>query len=148
MLNWIIQTYPGKELMRSWQLNIDPSLIKPLLDEETIIKLQNMYLEKMQDNYNDWMRNTIGLESSDWKGSKDPDLDENNAFLTTAPLLIFKMIDENLLVASTISGDMTNKVFVLSLKEVANFGRLYRDAIVDYKSKYFRDRTTVLLFTR
>lgn len=134
--------------MRSWQLNIDPSLIKPLLDDETIIKLQNMYLEKMKDNYNEWMRNALSLESSDWKSSNDPELDENNAFHTSAPKIIFQMIDENLQVAATISSEMTNKVFVLSLGEVSNFGKLYRDAIIDYKSKYFRDRTTVLLFTR
>ena len=58
------------------------------------------------------------------------------------------MIDENLQVAATISAEMTNKVFVMSLGQVVNFGQLYRETIIDYKSKYFRDRTTVLLFTR
>ena len=148
VLNWIIQTYPGPELMKSTDLQINPKLVKPLLDQATIDKLQEDYLTKMKDNYNEWMKNALNLESGDWKSSQDPELDENNSFHTTAPKIIFQMIDENLQVASTISSEMTNKVFVLSLGEVVNFGNLYREAIVDYKSKYFRDRTTVLLFTR
>ena len=148
VLNWIIQTYPGSELMKSWTLKINPNLIKPLLDQKTIETLQEDYLIKMKDNYNEWMRNALSLESADWKSSNDPELDENNSFHTSAPKIIFQMIDENLQVAATISSEMTNKVFVLSLGQVVNFGHIYREAIVDYKSKYFRDRTTVLLFTR
>ncbi len=148
ILNWIIQTYPGEELMRSWNLKIDPSLIKPLLEDETIEKLQQEYLEKIEENYKEWMRNALSLEAGDWKSTNDPELDENNAFLTSAPKHIFHMIDDNLQVAATISPEMTNKVFAMSLKQVVNFSRDYRDAIVEYKSKYFRDRSTVLLFTR
>ena len=40
VLTWIIQTYPGEELMQSWNLQIDKALIKPLLDDETIENLQ------------------------------------------------------------------------------------------------------------
>merc|ERR1719361_549155 len=126
--------------MKSTDLQINPKLVKPLLDQATIDKLQEDYLTKMKDNYNEWMKNALNLESGDWKSSQDPELDENNSFHTTAPKIIFQMIDENLQVASTISSEMTNKVFVLSLGEVVNFGNLYREAIVDYKSKYFRDR--------
>jgi exocyst complex component 3 len=92
----------------------------------------------MHDNYNEWMRNALSLESADWRSSNDPELDENNSYHTSAPKIIFQMIDENLQVAATISPELTNKVFALSLGEVANFGNLYREAIVDYKSKYFR----------
>lgn len=148
MLNWIIATYPGEDLMSSWTLKIDADLIKPLLDQETITQLQLEYIQKMEDNYKEWMRNALSLEFADWKSSNDPELDENNAFHTSAPKIIFQMIDENLQVAATISAEMTNKVFVMSLGQVVNFGKLYRDTIIDYKNKYFRDRTTVLLFTR
>ena len=53
------------------------------------------------------------------------------------------MIDENLQVASTISPELTSKVLVLGMTEVTNFGTMYRNAVVDYKNKYFRDRTAV-----
>lgn len=148
MLNWILVTYPGEELMRSWNLKVDPSLIKDLLDENAISQLQQDYLDKMEENYKEWMKNALSLEAGDWKGSNDPELDENNAFHTSAPKIIFQMIDENLQVAATISPEMTNKVFVLSLGQGVNFSRDYRDAIIKYKNEYFRDRTTVLYFTR
>ena len=148
VLNWIIQTYPGEDLMRSWHLNISPKLIQPLLDEETIENLQKDYVNKLEDKFREWMKNALSLEAGDWKGTNDPELDENNAFQTSVPKIIFTMIDENLQVAATISPEMTNKVLVLSLTQGVNFSRDYRDAIIDYKNKYFRDRTTVLYFTR
>ena len=52
--------------------------------------------------------------------------------------IIFFQVDENLQVAATISSEITNKVFVLSLSEIVNFGENYKSAVVDYKSKYFR----------
>ena len=53
------------------------------------------------------------------------------------------MMDENLQVASTISNELTSKVLVLSMSEVANFGQMYKNSVIDYKNKYFRDRTAV-----
>jgi hypothetical protein len=53
------------------------------------------------------------------------------------------MMDENLQVASTISPELTSKVLVLSMNEVSNFGRMYQSSVMDYKNKYFRDRTAV-----
>ena len=53
------------------------------------------------------------------------------------------MMDENLQVASTISPELTSKVLVLGINEVTNFGVMYKNAVGDYKNKYFRDRTAV-----
>lgn len=148
ILSWIIQTYPGGELMCSDTLNIPRDKIKPLLDNQTIEELQKQYLQNMQDNYVEWMKNALSLEASDWKSERNPELDNENCFHTSAPKIIFQMIEENLQVAATISPELTNKVFVLSMGEVANFGLMYRDAIVEFKSRYFRDRTTISLFTQ
>ncbi len=57
--------------------------------------------------------------------------------------LLLQMMDENLQVASTISPELTSKVLVLSMNEVSNFGRMYQSSVMDYKNKYFRDRTAV-----
>ena len=40
VLSWVIQTYPGKELMADLSLGIPQSKVKPLLDAETVIRLQ------------------------------------------------------------------------------------------------------------
>ena len=45
VLSWIIQTYPGKELMSSPNLGIPADKVKPLLDQDTIQKLESQYLE-------------------------------------------------------------------------------------------------------
>lgn len=149
VLTWIIQTYPGEELMQSWNLQIDKALIKPLLDDETIEKLQKDYSDKLEGNYKEWMKNALSLEAADWKSANDgPELDENNRLQTSIARTVFQMVDENLQVAATISLELTNKLLVRSLEQFINFSKDYRDAIVDYKSKYFRDRTTVLYFTR
>jgi hypothetical protein len=46
-------------------------------------------------------------------------------------------------VAQTISSELVNKVFVLSVGEVCKYGDMYRKAIVDYKTAYFKDRSKV-----
>lgn len=40
VLSWVIQTYPGKDLMADLSLGIPQSKVKPLLDAETVIRLQ------------------------------------------------------------------------------------------------------------
>jgi exocyst complex component 3 len=45
VLSWIIQTYPGKELMGDPSLGIPAAKIKPLLGKETIAGLEQEYLE-------------------------------------------------------------------------------------------------------
>ena len=48
VLTWAIQTYPGEELMQSWNLKVSPALIKPLLEEKDIEMLQQEYLDKLE----------------------------------------------------------------------------------------------------
>ena len=45
LLSWIIQTYPGQELMRNPSLGIPPDKIKPLLDNTVIEDLEAKYLQ-------------------------------------------------------------------------------------------------------
>ena len=63
--------------------------------------------------------------------------------LKKSKIIFFQMMDENLQVASTISQELTSKVLVLSMNQVANFGQMYKNSVMDYKNKYFRDRTAV-----
>lgn len=45
LLSWVLNTYPGNELMGSSELNIDVSTLPPLLSKETMQKLQDEYLQ-------------------------------------------------------------------------------------------------------
>jgi len=148
VLSWVIQTYPGKELMADLSLGIPQSKVKPLLGAETVIRLQAEYLDNMRKNYSGWMRNTINAEMEDWKKSDDPELDTETCFHTQAPIIVYQMIDENLQVAQTISGELVNKVLLLSMEEVTRYGKMYKGSIIDYKDRYFKDRGTISRFTR
>ena len=148
VLSWIVQTYPGKDLMASPSLGIPPDMVRPLLDAETIADLNKEYLDNMKKNYGDWMRNTLSQEVDDWKKEDDPETDSDGCFQTSAPIIIYQMIDENLQVAATISPELVNKVLVLSMAEVAYYGRLYRNAIIEYKNGYFKNRKTITHFTK
>ena len=48
MLSWIIQTYPGKELMGNEKLQIPKESIQPLLDAKTVENLEEQYLLNMK----------------------------------------------------------------------------------------------------
>uniref|UniRef100_A0A0K2T962 Exocyst complex component 3like [Megachile rotundata] n=1 Tax=Lepeophtheirus salmonis TaxID=72036 RepID=A0A0K2T962_LEPSM len=47
ILSWILQTYPGKEMMRNINLQISSDKILPLLNTATMEKLQKEYLNKI-----------------------------------------------------------------------------------------------------
>jgi hypothetical protein len=39
LLSWVLQTYPGPELLRHQDVNIDPTSLGPILSDSTIEKL-------------------------------------------------------------------------------------------------------------
>ncbi|XP_060803680.1 exocyst complex component 3 isoform X2 [Amyelois transitella] len=45
LLSWVLNTYPGNELMGNSELNIDVSTLPQLLSEDIMKKLENEYLE-------------------------------------------------------------------------------------------------------
>merc|ERR1719447_1945610 len=79
---------------------------------------------------------------------KDPEVDMDGYISTASPVTIYQMVDENLQVSATISQDLVYKVLLLGIEQVSNFGRLYRSAIIDFKSAFFKDRTQFGQYTR
>lgn len=45
LLSWVLNTYPGHELMGNSELNIDVSTLPQLLSEEIMKKLEDEYLQ-------------------------------------------------------------------------------------------------------
>lgn len=45
LLSWVIQTYPGKELMADPMLRIPKDKVSPLLDSQTLENVQKEYLD-------------------------------------------------------------------------------------------------------
>ena len=112
-----------------------------------------VYLENMRSNYELWMGNTIRQEAEDWSGEAEPELDVENCFYTSTPVLVnryegrvdccvsscnnnppFKrMIEDNLLVSKTISDGLVLKTWRLSQESLLTFGHMYREAVVTYQ---------------
>lgn len=147
VLSWIVNTYPGPELMKHPELNIDTASIGPLLRVGVINDLQQKYLKNMEANYVEWMQKTLETEQQDWSNGVAPEGDQDGYFHTSVPVIIYQMIDQNLQVTKTISQALTHKALMLSMEQVSKYGKLYRDAIIEFKCRHFEDRSQVPFFT-
>ena len=56
----------------------------------------------MEVNYGEWMRKALEAEKVDWGNGTLPEGDDQGYFHTSAPVIIFQMIDQNLQVTKTI----------------------------------------------
>jgi len=148
LLQWVLNTYPGPELMGSSALGLEKNLIPPLLTDADVGRLISSYLGNMRDNYTSWMTNTIRQEKEDWCSDRDPDMDFDGFFHTSSPVIIYQMVDENLQVSATISPELVYKVLLLGIEQVTMYSLMYRTAIQEYKASYFRERSSLSLFTR
>nr|CAI5864000.1 unnamed protein product [Callosobruchus analis] len=137
MLSWIMNTYPDL---------IDHSKLPPLLPQAVIDSLEQEYLKNVENNYIEWMQNTLKSEKEEWKSSQEPQFDSYAR--TGAPIIIFQMIDQNLQVAKTMSEELTIKCLTLSIQQVINYAEPFQEAIVEFKNRYFEDRKQVLFFTQ
>jgi exocyst complex component 3 len=48
-------------------------------------------------------------------------------------------------VGSLFSQDLTFKALLLSMDQVTQYGKMYRDAIIEFKIRHFEDRSKVML---
>lgn len=96
----------------------------------------------MEKNYEEWMAKTLETEKEDWLRD-NPDHDGQDEYQTSAPVIIFQMIDQHLQVTNTIHSEFTFSALVLSIKQVAKYGQNYRHSIIEFKEKHFKDRSQV-----
>lgn len=149
ILAWVLNTYSGQELMTHPDLNIDIKKIGPLLSITVLQKLQDQYLKTMEKNYEEWMQNTLSSEKQDWQSKEEPDvIGADGCYRTSAPVIIFQMIDQNLQVTKTISQELTIQALLVSIDQVIKYGHIYREGIIEFKNKHFEDRSQVPHFTK
>ncbi|XP_057373796.1 exocyst complex component 3-like [Daphnia carinata] len=147
LLSWVLQTYPGSELLRHADINIDPSSLGPLLNDDTIEKLFQAYISNMASNYNDWMQKTVDAEARDWRRPIVPESDGDGHYHTESIVIIFQMVEQNLSVSRTISDGLMTRALILGLEQITQYGEMYREAINLFKNKHFEDRSQVPYFT-
>lgn len=103
----------------------------------------------MEKNYTDWMTKTLETEQQDWLSDSMPDYDDQEKYYhTSAPVIIFQMIDQHLQVTNTINSELTFKALVLSIQQVTRYGVIYRQGIVEFKDSHFKDRSRKRNFTQ
>ncbi|VVC36563.1 Exocyst complex component EXOC3/Sec6 [Cinara cedri] len=145
IISWVTNTYPGIELMKNPELNIDINKVGSLLKPTIINDLQSKYLEYIKGNYKEWMLKTLFTEKNDWYDS--PEIGPDGCFHSAAPVIIFQMIDQNLQVTKTINQNLTHKALLLSVDSVTLYGLSYKEAVIEFKKKHFEDRSKVPFFT-
>lgn len=98
----------------------------------------------MEKNYEDWMTKTVETEKQEWLLDSLPDHDgQEKYYHTSAPVIIFQMIDQHLQVAKTIHSEFIFSALVLSIQQVTKYGQNYRLCIIEFKDKHFKDRSQV-----
>lgn len=147
LLSWCLNTYPGTELMSNSDLNIDVSIYEPLLSTELINSLQESYLSDMENNYKEWMKKTLEKEKEDWMNAVPPE-DDGGYYQSSAPDIVFQIVNQNLQVARTVNQALTDKVLLLSMNQILNFCKLYGEAISQLKNKHFADRNQNPYYTQ
>ncbi|XP_030762486.1 exocyst complex component 3 [Sitophilus oryzae] len=146
ILSWVLKTYHSKEMLGHPDLIEFTKKMDPLLPQPVIGNLESSYLKYIGKNYSEWMENTLKSEKEEWKSSTTPQSEIQSR--ATVPLIIFQMINQNLEVAKTIGDEMTLKVLILSVEQVIKFRDSFRDAVIEFKNKYFEDRKQVPYFTQ
>lgn len=98
----------------------------------------------MEKNYEDWMTKALETEKQEWMLDSLPDHDgEEKYYHTSSPVIIFQMIDQHLQVTNTIHIEFTFSALVLSIQQVTKYGQNYRQCIIEFKDKHFKDRSQV-----
>ncbi|KAL3288425.1 hypothetical protein HHI36_002871 [Cryptolaemus montrouzieri] len=147
VLSWVHKTYFSEELLCHHDLiEFTSNLVQndPLLPKDVITRLQNEYLSNMENNYAEWMKNTLISEKQEWYSSTEPQVSHTSG---TGPIIIFQMIDQNLQVTKTVSDRLTFEALKRGIDHVIRYGGSYNEAIFEFKNTYFSDRKQVPFFT-
>ncbi|KAK9873749.1 hypothetical protein WA026_002104 [Henosepilachna vigintioctopunctata] len=147
ILSWVHKTYFSDELLGHYDLTQFTSTLEkndPLLSVQVINQLQNEYLNNMEKNYAEWMKNTLISEKQEWYSSTEPQVSHTSG---TGPIIIFQMIDQNLQVTKTVSEQLTFEALKRGIDHIIRYGNSYREGILEFKSTYFSDRKQVPFFT-
>lgn len=100
----------------------------------------------MEKNYEDWMAKALETEREEWLKNTLPDHEgQDEHYHTSAPVIIFQMIDQHLQVTNTIHSEFTFSALVLSIQQITKYGQNYRYSVIDFKDKHFKDRSLVII---
>ncbi|KAK6167587.1 hypothetical protein SNE40_021578 [Patella caerulea] len=141
LLQWV-NAYDSPELMRHPELNIDIKEMElgPLLEPKYITQLEQQYLQNMKQNVAEWSSNSLRSDLKDWNRDVMPDVNAEDHYNTSLPVILFQMMEQNLQVAQIIDQDLVKKVLELFVDELNTFAVDYSNIIRNYRDKHATTR--------
>ncbi|CAK9303306.1 unnamed protein product [Gordionus sp. m RMFG-2023] len=139
LLTWI-KDYDGRDLLGHPDLQIADLNLPPLLEQSVKDNLIEKYLQTMQNNVQEWMRNTVKSDSKDWYSEKIPDMVDGYFYNTQMPFVLHDMCKQNIKVAEQVSQNLTTKAVHLLVNQMSEFANLYSEALKEYHNKHIVDR--------
>ncbi|ELU08987.1 hypothetical protein CAPTEDRAFT_214437 [Capitella teleta] len=82
-----------------------------------------------------------GISQHDWYREVSPESDDKGYYLTSLPVILMQMIEQNLTVAATISEELVKTALALMMDEMDFFLRTYKAELLSYKVKHTQDRS-------
>ncbi|XP_077166208.1 exocyst complex component 3-like protein isoform X2 [Paroedura picta] len=123
VLQWVLRVYPSAEMMAHPSLlpEVDISALGLLLPADTVDYLEDTYVVKVQASVAEWMQKILEMEFDEWFSETEPESDYQGCFQTSLPIIVMKMLDENIRVASLISDTLVQKVHSMAQVELEAF---------------------------
>uniref|UniRef100_A0A8C8SFL0 Exocyst complex component 3 like 1 n=1 Tax=Pelusios castaneus TaxID=367368 RepID=A0A8C8SFL0_9SAUR len=124
LLNWVLHVYHSPEMMGHPDLlpEVDVSMLGPLVSPEVVDQMEKKYVGKVKvSDVAEWMQRTLEVEFKEWFRDEEPEMDHLGFFQSALPVIVLQMLDENIRVASLITGSLQQKVYSMALDELEAF---------------------------
>uniref|UniRef100_A0A8C8SAL5 Exocyst complex component 3 like 1 n=1 Tax=Pelusios castaneus TaxID=367368 RepID=A0A8C8SAL5_9SAUR len=123
LLNWVLHVYHSPEMMGHPDLlpEVDVSMLGPLVSPEVVDQMEKKYVGKVKASVAEWMQRTLEVEFKEWFRDEEPEMDHLGFFQSALPVIVLQMLDENIRVASLITGSLQQKVYSMALDELEAF---------------------------
>ncbi|XP_025941208.1 exocyst complex component 3-like protein [Apteryx rowi] len=143
LLEWVLHVYHSPEMMSHPGLlpEVDVSALGPLISPDLVDQTERKYVVKVKASVLEWMQRTLEVEFKEWFREEEPETDHQGFFQSALPVIVMQMLNENIRVASLITGSLQQKVYSMAMEELEAFlGRL-REALVQCGKEHQKDRT-------
>ncbi|XP_067406284.1 exocyst complex component 3-like protein [Emydura macquarii macquarii] len=144
LLSWVLHVYHSPEMMGHPDLlpEVDVSTLGPLVSPEVVDQMERKFVEKVKASVAEWMRRTLEVEFKEWFREEEPETDHLGFFQSALPVIVMQMLDENIRVASLITGSLQQKVYAMAMDELEAFLVRLREALGQCGKEHEKDRAT------
>ncbi|XP_038224422.1 exocyst complex component 3-like protein isoform X2 [Dermochelys coriacea] len=144
LLSWVLHVYYSPEMMGHPDLlpEVDVSTLDPLVSPEVVEQMERKYVVKVKASVTEWMRRTLEVEFKEWFREEEPEMDHLGFFQSALPVIVMQMLDENIRVASLVTGSLQQKIYAMAMDELEAFLIRLREALGECRKEHQKDRAT------